>query len=237
MPMYCAARGRRLAVHRSARLRRGLQPLSHGPAGRVPAPTRQAIGAGRCAGRRPAQPRRLASRCSKSRPVQFTVLTFVAVVDRRRRRVRPDVPRSARTCRRSPSVKPYTPLELEGRDLYIREGCVSCHSQMIRPFRAETERYGDYSKAGEFVYDHPFLWGSKRTGPDLQREGGKYPDAWHFVHMKQPSATSPRLDHAGVPAGSTTRRWIPRTSRARSSRCAGWACRIRTDTNAAPRPT
>jgi len=90
------------------------------------------------------------------------------------------------------AVKPYTPLEIEGRDLYIREGCVGCHSQMIRPFRAETARYGDYSKAGEFVYDHPFLWGSKRTGPDLQREGGKYPDAWHFVHMRQPSATSPR---------------------------------------------
>jgi cytochrome c oxidase cbb3-type subunit I/II len=90
------------------------------------------------------------------------------------------------------SVKPYTPLEVEGRDIYIREGCVGCHSQMVRPLRAETERYGDYSKAGEFVYDHPFLWGSKRTGPDLHRVGGKYPDSWHFVHMKQPTATSPR---------------------------------------------
>ena len=89
------------------------------------------------------------------------------------------------------SVKPYTPLEVEGRDLYIREGCVGCHSQMVRPMRSETARYGDYSKAGEFVYDHPFLWGSKRTGPDLHRIGGKYPDAWHFVHMKQPAATSP----------------------------------------------
>ena len=89
------------------------------------------------------------------------------------------------------SVKPYTPLELEGRDLYIREGCVGCHSQMVRPMRAETARYGDYSKAGEFVYDRPFLWGSKRTGPDLHREGGKYPDSWHFVHMKEPRATSP----------------------------------------------
>ena len=89
------------------------------------------------------------------------------------------------------SVKPYTPLEIEGRDLYIREGCVGCHSQMVRPLRAETARYGDYSKAGEFVYDHPFLWGSKRTGPDLQREGGKYPDSWHFIHMKDPSVTSP----------------------------------------------
>ena len=89
------------------------------------------------------------------------------------------------------SVKPYTPLEMMGRDIYIREGCVGCHSQMIRPFRSETERYGDYSKAGEFVYDHPFLWGSKRTGPDLHREGGKYPDAWHYNHMDDPSAVSP----------------------------------------------
>jgi cytochrome c oxidase cbb3-type subunit I/II len=89
------------------------------------------------------------------------------------------------------SVKPYTPLELHGRDLYIKEGCVSCHSQTIRPFRSETERYGDYSKAGEFVYDHPFLWGSKRTGPDLHREGGKYSNAWHYNHMLQPSSMSP----------------------------------------------
>ncbi|ACU04688.1 cytochrome c oxidase, cbb3-type, subunit I [Pedobacter heparinus DSM 2366] len=89
------------------------------------------------------------------------------------------------------SVKPYTPLELQGRDLYIKEGCVSCHSQMIRPFRSETERYGEYSKAGEFVYDHPHLWGSKRTGPDLQREGGKYGNAWHFNHMMDPQTMSP----------------------------------------------
>ncbi|HEY0054843.1 MAG TPA: cytochrome-c oxidase, cbb3-type subunit I [Pedobacter sp.] len=89
------------------------------------------------------------------------------------------------------SVKPYSPLELQGRDLYIREGCVNCHSQMIRPFRSETERYGDYSKAGEFVYDHPFLWGSKRTGPDLQREGGKYSNAWHFNHMLDPTTMTP----------------------------------------------
>ncbi|MEJ2112350.1 MAG: cytochrome-c oxidase, cbb3-type subunit I [Flavobacteriaceae bacterium] len=88
------------------------------------------------------------------------------------------------------SVQPYTPLELEGRDIYIREGCVSCHSQMIRPFRSEVERYGDYSKAGEFVYDHPFLWGSKRTGPDLHRVGGKYSDNWHLNHMYDPQSTS-----------------------------------------------
>jgi cytochrome c oxidase cbb3-type subunit I/II len=89
------------------------------------------------------------------------------------------------------SVKPYTPLEVLGRDIYIREGCLGCHSQMIRPFRSETERYGEYSKAGEFVYDHPFLWGSERKGPDLAREGGKYPDAWHFNHMDDPRSTSP----------------------------------------------
>ncbi len=88
------------------------------------------------------------------------------------------------------SVKPYTPLELEGRDIYIREGCVGCHSQMIRPFRSEVERYGEYSKAGEYVYDHPFLWGSKRTGPDLFRIGGKYSDNWHLNHMYDPQSTS-----------------------------------------------
>jgi cytochrome c oxidase cbb3-type subunit I/II len=89
------------------------------------------------------------------------------------------------------SVKPYTPLELHGRDLYIREGCVGCHSQMIRPFRSETERYGEYSKAGEYVYDHPFLWGSKRTGPDLMREGGKYSNSWHYNHMIDPRTMTP----------------------------------------------
>ncbi len=89
------------------------------------------------------------------------------------------------------SVKPYTPLELQGRDIYIREGCYNCHSQMIRPFRSEVARYGEYSKAGEFVYDHPFQWGSKRTGPDLARIGGKYPDSWHFNHMYEPASMSP----------------------------------------------
>jgi cytochrome c oxidase cbb3-type subunit I/II len=89
------------------------------------------------------------------------------------------------------SVKPYTPLELQGRDIYVREGCYTCHSQMIRPFRSETERYGEYSKAGEFIYDHPFQWGSKRNGPDLHRIGGKYPDSWHYHHMLEPSLMSP----------------------------------------------
>lgn len=89
------------------------------------------------------------------------------------------------------NVKPYTPLELHGRDIYVREGCYTCHSQMIRPFRSEVIRYGEYSKAGEFVYDHPFQWGSKRTGPDLQRIGGKYPDSWHYNHMLDPAGMSP----------------------------------------------
>jgi len=89
------------------------------------------------------------------------------------------------------SVKPYTPLELHGRDIYVREGCYLCHSQMIRPFRDEVARYGEYSKAGEFVYDHPFQWGSKRTGPDLARIGGKYPDSWHFNHLLDPQSMSP----------------------------------------------
>ncbi|MEO8068933.1 MAG: cytochrome-c oxidase, cbb3-type subunit I [Flavobacteriales bacterium] len=89
------------------------------------------------------------------------------------------------------SVKPYTPLELQGRDIYVREGCYTCHSQMVRPFRSETERYGEYAKAGEFVYDHPFQWGSKRTGPDLLRVGGKYPSSWHYYHMWDPTSMSP----------------------------------------------
>jgi cytochrome c oxidase cbb3-type subunit 2 len=88
-------------------------------------------------------------------------------------------------------LKPYTPLQLAGRDIYIREGCYNCHSQMIRPFRAETERYGHYSVAGEFVYDHPFQWGSKRTGPDLARVGGRYSDEWHRIHLSNPRDVVP----------------------------------------------
>lgn len=88
-------------------------------------------------------------------------------------------------------VHPYTPLQLEGRDIYIREGCYNCHSQMIRPFRAETERYGPYSKPAESMYDHPFQWGSKRTGPDLARVGKKYPDSWHIQHMDDPRSIVP----------------------------------------------
>ena len=126
----------------------------------------------------------------EAKPITFTVLALVAVLIGGLIEIVPmflvkeNVPTIA-------SVKPYTPLEVLGRDIYIREGCVGCHSQMVRPFRSETERYGEYSKVGEFVFDHPFLWGSKRTGPDLHREGGKYPDAWHYNHMDDPRSTSP----------------------------------------------
>lgn len=126
----------------------------------------------------------------ESKPVIFTILTFIAVAIGGIFEfipaflIKSNVPTIS-------SVKPYTPLELEGRDIYIREGCNACHSQMIRPFRSETERYGEYSKPGEFVYDHPFLWGSKRLGPDLHRVGGKYPNAWHYNHMVDPRSMSP----------------------------------------------
>jgi cytochrome c oxidase cbb3-type subunit I/II len=129
-------------------------------------------------------------RILERKPLIFTTLTLVAVLIGGViefvpvAMVRSNIPTIS-------SVRPYSPLELEGRDIYIREGCNTCHSQMIRPFRSETERYGEYSKAGEFVYDHPFLWGSKRTGPDLHRVGGKYNHAWHFQHMKDPRITSP----------------------------------------------
>ncbi|MCW7537776.1 cytochrome-c oxidase, cbb3-type subunit II [Aquabacterium sp. A7-Y] len=96
-------------------------------------------------------------------------------------------------------LKPYTPLQLAGRDVYIREGCYNCHSQMIRPFRAETLRYGHYSVAGEFVYDHPFQWGSKRTGPDLHRVGGRYSDEWHRVHLMNPRDVVPESNMPAYP--------------------------------------
>ncbi len=104
-------------------------------------------------------------------------------------------------------LKPYTPLQLAGRDIYLREGCYNCHSQMIRPFRAETERYGHYSVAGEFVYDHPFQWGSKRTGPDLHRVGGKYGDDWHRTHLNNPRDLVPESNMPGYP-------WLARTAAA-----------------------
>ncbi len=128
-------------------------------------------------------------RLLEHKPVLFTVLALVAILIGGLMELVPtfliksNIPTIA-------SVKPYTPLELHGRDIYIREGCVNCHTQMVRPFRSETERYGEYSKAGEYVYDHPFLWGSKRTGPDLQRVGGKYSNAWHYNHLLAPDAVS-----------------------------------------------
>jgi cytochrome c oxidase cbb3-type subunit II len=101
-------------------------------------------------------------------------------------------------------LKPYSALALTGRDIYIREGCYNCHSQMIRPFRAETERYGHYSVAGEFVYDHPFQWGSKRTGPDLARVGGRYSDEWHRTHLNNPRDVVPESNMPGYP-------WLAKT--------------------------
>jgi len=96
-------------------------------------------------------------------------------------------------------LKPYSPLQLTGRDVYIREGCYNCHSQMVRPFRAEVERYGHYSVAGEFVYDHPFQWGSKRTGPDLHRVGGRYSDEWHRLHLLDPRSVVPESNMPAYP--------------------------------------
>ncbi len=101
-------------------------------------------------------------------------------------------------------LEPYSPLRLEGRDVYVREGCYTCHSQMVRPFRAETERYGHYSVAGEFVYDRPFQWGSKRTGPDLHRVGGRYSDEWHRVHLIDPRDVVPESIMPGYPWLETT---------------------------------
>ena len=101
-------------------------------------------------------------------------------------------------------LKPYNALQVVGRDVYVREGCYNCHSQMIRPFRAETERYGPYSVAGEFVYDHPFQWGSKRTGPDLARVGGRYSDDWHRVHLNNPRDVVPESNMPGYP-------WLAKT--------------------------
>jgi cytochrome c oxidase cbb3-type subunit 2 len=102
-------------------------------------------------------------------------------------------------------LKPYSALRLSGRDIYIREGCYNCHSQMIRPFRAETERYGHYSVAGEFVYDHPFQWGSKRTGPDLARVGARYSDDWHRIHLNNPRDMVPESNMPGYP-------WLAKTA-------------------------
>lgn len=123
------------------------------------------------------------------KPIQLTILATIAILIGGIVQIVPTLMVKSNVPTIT-SVTPYTPLELEGRDIYIREGCVGCHSQMIRPFRSEVERYGEYSKGGEYVYDRPFLWGSKRTGPDLMRIGGKYSDNWHFNHMYDPQSTS-----------------------------------------------
>lgn len=125
----------------------------------------------------------------EKKPIQFTILSFIAVAIGGFIEIIPTlvIKSNVPTIH---SVKPYSALELEGRDLFVREGCNACHSAQVRPFRDEVVRYGEYSKAGEFVYDHPFLWGSKRTGPDLAREGGKNPSSWHYNHMKNPRSTS-----------------------------------------------
>lgn len=128
-------------------------------------------------------------RILEHKPVLFTILSLVAILIGGVMEMVPTFLIKSNIPTIS-SVKPYTPLELHGRDIYIREGCVNCHTQMVRPFRSETERYGEYSKAGEYVYDHPFLWGSKRTGPDLQRLSGKYSNVWHYNHMLAPDAVS-----------------------------------------------
>lgn len=129
-------------------------------------------------------------RSLEGRPLFFTILILVSVIVGGPLEF---VPLSLMSggVKPMPTLKPYTSLELEGRDIYIREGCYNCHSQMIRPFRDEVARYGEVSKAGEFVYDHPFQFGSKRTGPDLHRIGGKYPHFWHYRHMAEPTSTSP----------------------------------------------
>ncbi|PRY54365.1 cytochrome c oxidase cbb3-type subunit I/II [Arcticibacter pallidicorallinus] len=124
------------------------------------------------------------------RPMQFLVISLIVILIGGMVEMMPTFMVSSNVPTIA-SVKPYSPLELQGRDIYIKEGCVNCHTQTVRPFRSETERYGEYSKAGEYVYDHPFLWGSKRTGPDLHRVGGKYSDAWHFNHMFDPTTMSP----------------------------------------------
>lgn len=127
----------------------------------------------------------------EGRPLAFTVLTLLAILIGGVAELLPTILVKQAVPAHGEAQQPYSALELQGRDLYVREGCYTCHSQMIRPFVAETQRYGDVSRAEEFIYDHPFQWGSKRTGPDLHRVGGKYPNLWHYTHMMDPRATSP----------------------------------------------
>jgi cytochrome c oxidase cbb3-type subunit 2 len=143
----------------------------------------------------------------ETRPLAFTLLVVLAVVAGGLVELLPGIVMRREvpmTVGGQIAVAPYTPLELEGRDVYVREGCYVCHSQMVRPFRAEVERYGAYSVAGEFVYDRPFQWGSKRTGPDLHRVGGRYSDDWHRLHLMNPRDLVPESNMPGYP-------WLAKT--------------------------
>jgi cytochrome c oxidase cbb3-type subunit I/II len=127
----------------------------------------------------------------EAKPLTFTVLTFLAIIVGGLVLLIPPYFLQGSIVA-IPGVEPYAPLELEGRDIYIREGCNTCHSQQVRPLRSETDRYGPFTMAGEHVYDRPFLFGSRRTGPDLARVGGRYPDSWHWIHFRKPSDMEPR---------------------------------------------
>ncbi len=139
----------------------------------------------------------------ESQTLRFTLLTFLAIVVGGLVLLIPPYFMQG-TVETIEGVRPYTALELEGRDLYIREGCNNCHSQMIRPFKAETDRYGPFTMAGENVYERPFLYGSRRTGPDLSRVGGNYPDSWHWIHFRRPQDIEPR---SNMPSFAHLYRW------------------------------
>jgi cytochrome c oxidase cbb3-type subunit I/II len=145
-------------------------------------------------------------RLLEGRPLLFTALTLVAVLAGGVAEIVPTVVLRHTDPSAVSVAHPYRPLELEGRDLYLREGCYTCHSQMIRPFRYESQRYGEVSAANDSVFDHPFQWGSKRTGPDLAREGGRNPNLWHYRHMIDPRSTSPGSIMPAYPSLATT--WL-----------------------------
>ncbi len=150
-------------------------------------------------------------RLLEGRALIFSAFTFLAILVGGVAEILPTVIVGGRDAEASSTTRPYHPLELEGRDIYLREGCYNCHSQMIRPMVFETQRYGDFSRADESRYDHPFQWGSKRTGPDLARVGGKYPHAWHALHMRDPRATSPGSNMPPYPSLATAKVDLART--------------------------
>ena len=151
----------------------------------------------------------------RDRTSRWLIVLVILVVARRRPGRDRAAVLPALDDRAGRGLKPYTPLQLTGRDIYIREGCYNCHSQMIRPFRAETERYGHYSVAGEFVYDHPFQWGSKRTGPDLARVGGRYSRRVAPHAPQQSARRGAGIEHAGLSVARAARRRTPTTSQAK----------------------